>query len=452
MTVVLGMGSNLDDRLENLRSALSAIKKIPHTIVRQVSPVYLSDALLPLNAPPDWNRPYLNCAVRCDTTLSPLTLLEHIKNIEKLIGRNISPKRWEPRLIDIDILTFDDLILQTEQLTIPHKNMSERPFALWPLSDVDPLWICPLPGPYQGQTAAELSEQWSSRFTGTAPLHTQQINQRIDMPQLVGILNITPDSFSDGGKFTQTDLALQQALHLVATGADVIDIGAESTAPRANPLTADEEWQRLEPVLMALQANREKFLLLPKISIDTRHAKTANKAINLGSDWINDVTGLQDPAMQEMAAHSKVKFVVMHYLSVPPDRQHILPRQQDPVKLIYEWAMKYVDHLEQVGIPKERIIFDPGIGYGKSPEHSYLLVKQIEIFKQLNTRLLLGYSRKSFMSLFTPHPAHERDVETLAMSLCLAQQSVDYLRVHDVDMCARGLKIAGAINFFPDKT
>jgi 2-amino-4-hydroxy-6-hydroxymethyldihydropteridine diphosphokinase / dihydropteroate synthase len=442
MKVVLGLGANVGDKLAHLSLAFAEIKKIPNTIVKQVSPIYFSNALLPDNAPPEWNLPYLNLCIRCETQLEPLQLLEHCKQIEKAIGRE-QPHKWGPRIIDIDLLTYDDMMIQSEKLKLPHQHIHERPFVLWPLADVDPLWRFPN-GPYTGQTAAEVSDQWGSRFSGSAPFNTRQINQRIDTPQLVGILNITPDSFSDGGKFIESNAALTHALHLVEQGASVLDIGAESTAPNAKILTAEEEWDRLEPILLALQASRDKFLLWPKISVDTRHARTAKKAVGLGIDWINDVTGLQDPAMQEIASSTNKTYVVMHYLSIPADKKHILPRDQDPINIIYEWGKQHLDELEKKGIPRQHIIFDPGIGFGKSPEHSLLLIKNIAQFTGLKTRLLLGYSRKSFLSLFTDKPPHERDIETLAISLCLASQPVDYLRVHDVESCARGFKITSS--------
>ncbi|TAK72848.1 MAG: dihydropteroate synthase [Gammaproteobacteria bacterium] len=443
--VVLGLGSNVGDRLAHLRKALQAIQKIPGVMVEQVSPVYLSDALLPDNAPPEWDMPHLNLALRCHTTLEPLALLKELKNIEWSIGRKPEVRHWGPRIIDIDILAWGELVLQSEIFTVPHLNLQDRPFALWPLADVAPLWTFPLPGPNQGKTAAQIAEKWGSRFTGEAPLRTQQIYQRVDTPRLVGVVNVTPDSFSDGGQFVSADHALAHALLLVNSGAEIIDIGAESTAPKAAPLEVATEWARLEPILLALKNARESFLIPPKISVDTRHTEVAAKALAMGVDWINDVTGLQDPAMQEIVLHSNADCVVMHHMSIPASRDVVLPRDQDVVELVYEWGAKQLESLERRGIPRERMIFDPGVGFGKVPEHSLMLVKEAETFKQLGVRLLIGHSRKSFLSLFTGHPAAERDVETIAMSFYLAKHQVDYLRVHEVEMSARTLRVAAAL-------
>jgi len=443
--IVLGLGSNLGDRLGNLRKAVAAIKKIPAMTVQQVSPVYISDALLPENAPADWDMPYLNLAIRCDTTLQPMELLQQLKNIEWSIGRKPAVRHWGPRVVDIDILAIDDLIIESEPLTVPHSSLQERPFALWPLADVAPLWKFPLTGKNHGKTAAQIVESWGSRFSGEAPFHTRQINQRVDTPQLVGVVNVTPDSFSDGGQFLEIHRALEQIAQLVSSGADVVDIGAESTAPRSQPLTADAEWSRLAPILEGLQEARKTLLLQPKISIDTRHAATAAKVLELGVDWINDVSGLDDPAMREIIAQSKVDCVVMHHLSIPERRDNILPRDQDPVAIVHAWGEKRLHELEQQGITRDRVIFDPGIGFGKLAEQSLILLQHTRAFADLGARVMIGHSRKTFLSLLSGLPFAERDVETMAMSVCLMNQSVDYLRVHNVDMCARGLRTAAAL-------
>ncbi|HLB57214.1 MAG TPA: 2-amino-4-hydroxy-6-hydroxymethyldihydropteridine diphosphokinase, partial [Gammaproteobacteria bacterium] len=276
--VILGLGSNIGDRLQHLRYALQLIKKIPHFSVEQVSPVYISDALLPDNAETSWNKPYFNLALRCYTSLTPYELLAHTKKTEEQVGRT-AEKRWGPRIVDIDILAWDDLIQYDKLLHVPHEELHRRPFALWPLADVSPNWIYPLPNEFQGKTAAEIAIQWGSRFMGIAPLHCRQIAQRIDTPELVGIVNITPDSFSDGGQFLDPEQVLQQIETLVKAGANVIDIGAESTRPDATPLDSIKEWQRLEPILQRLSTAKLNWILSPKISVDTRHADVAKKAL-----------------------------------------------------------------------------------------------------------------------------------------------------------------------------
>lgn len=439
--VILGLGSNVGDRLANLRQAIHCLKQLPALQVIAISPVYLSDALLPDNAPLDWDLPHLNCALRCETTLEPLALLQEIKNIEQQAGRDTHVGYWGPRILDIDILAWDERQIENEVLTIPHKGLLERPFALWPLADVAACWRFPLTGAAQGKTAAEIVEKWGSRFSGKAPLHTHQLYQRLDTPQLVGIINVTPDSFSDGGKFLHAEKALEQTHYLIHSGAEIIDIGAESTAPHASTLSPEQEWTRLQPVIALIKEAQDDFLITPKLSIDTRYPETAKKALGMGVDWINDVTGLSHPAMRELIAQTTADCVIMHHLSIPASRDHVLPRDQNTVTNVYEWAARQLDALEKEGISRNRLIIDPGIGFGKTAEQSVSLIHHIDTFKTLQTRLLIGHSRKSFLSLFTQYPSSDRDIETLATSIYLAHSPIEYLRIHQVEMCARAFRV-----------
>ena len=445
--VILGLGSNVGDRLAILRQSLEWIKKIPGVSVKQVSPVYISDALMPEGAPATWNKPYLNCAVRCDTTQAPENLLTELKNIETILGR-VPSDTWAPRPVDIDILAWDDLIRYDKKLHIPHEHLHTRPFALWPLADIAPRWVYPLPSVFLGKTAAEMATQWESRFNGAAPLSTRQIAQRIDTPRLVGIVNITPDSFSDGQDFMSVENALRQSQHLVESGAEILDIGAEATNPNASPLDADTEWQRLEMMLPEILAARGSFIIPPKISIDTRHPQTAKKVLELGVDWINDVSGLSQPAMRDVLSGQTSDVVVMHELGLPADTTITLPMNADPVSAVYAWANTLLQNAEAAGIQRERIIIDPGIGFGKNPEQCLALIQQIKIFHDLNVRIMIGHSRKLFLKQFSPRPAIDRDVETLSISLYLSEQRIDYLRLHNVDMCARALKVKQALTEF----
>ncbi len=441
--IILGLGTNLGDRLFFLRQALLLIKKIPTLSVKQVSPVYVSDALLPDNANDSWDKPYLNAAIRCEADLTPLELLQHTKRIEKEMGQ-LNKEHWGPRVIDIDLLSFHQLIHYDEKLHVPHEHLHERLFALWPLADVAPFWTYPIPGPLFGKTAFEMASGWGSRFDGTAPLHTRQIQQRIDTPQLMGILNLTPDSFS--GDRVDINNAWRSFEALVASGADIVDIGAEATGPHAKAVSPTEEWSRLKPLLTALQSHKAKLLLPPKISIDTRHPETAQKALDLGIDWINDVSGLENPNMLGVVEPSRCDVVLMHQLGIPANKNRYLPLNQDVVSTLYQWAEKRLSELEERGIPRHRVIFDPGIGYGKTPVQDLELIKNMVSFKKLDVRLLVGHSRKSFLTSFTAKPPIERDLETIIVSRALIDQSVDIIRAHQVDLHARMLKIASSLS------
>ncbi len=246
------------------------------------------------------------------------------------------------------------------------------------------------------------------------------------MTRLVGILNLTPDSFSDGGKYNGAQAALAQAESLLRQGASVLDVGAESTRPNATPISATEEWARLEthlPALIAL-AHAQGAVL----SLDTRHAETAARALLLGVDWINDVSGFEDPAMVEAVVAAPCRLVVMHHLGVPPNPNVTLPESADVVAMVRTALFVRVAELEAQGIERARLILDPGLGFGKTAQQSRALIEGAAALKSLGLPLFFGHSRKSFLG----PDAAARERGTLEASAQLIAQGVDYLRVHDV--------------------
>lgn len=446
--IVLGLGANIGDRFATLKKALNAIRNLPDLKICQVSPLYTSLALLPENAPPEWDMPYLNLAVRIETTQSPEALLDQLKNIEWRIGRKPEIRHWGPRVLDIDILTWGSVIIETERLTVPHRNLQERPFALWPLADVAPFWIFPLEGRHHGKTAEEMVKPWGSRFTGDAPFRCRQIQQRIDTPEIMGVLNITPDSFSDGGNYSYADTALKSAIQMVDDGATILDLGAESTCPKATAITPQEEWQRLEPVLKQIITHKKDFMMPPTISIDTRHSETAAKALAAGANWINDVSGLDSPGMRDLIKQKKCPTIFMHHLSIPENRSHYLPPSANALEVVLDWGYKRIETLEKESIDKSLLIFDPGIGFGKSAAQSMSLLAHAEHFKSLGLPVLIGHSRKTYLSPLSKFDFSERDIETLAATLILMPKNIDYVRVHDVSITARGMKIQRMLEQF----
>jgi dihydropteroate synthase len=239
------------------------------------------------------------------------------------------------------------------------------------------------------------------------------------MTQLVGILNITPDSFSDGGLFTDTQSAVGQARQLFSDGAAIVDIGAESTRPGAKALSAEEEWQRLEPVLAEL------IKLFPgKLSVDTYHADTAEKVLNLDDVIINDVTGLNDPIMVEIIAAHSARCVIGHLPGYDIQTAHrdVLISDAGQVKkdLLASAAL-----LGAKGLPKSKIILDPGIGFGKTPELNRELLKfasQVPDYP-----VMVGYSRKRFLG-----DARLKLEANLEAGRAAVKAGAAYLRVHDV--------------------
>jgi dihydropteroate synthase len=250
------------------------------------------------------------------------------------------------------------------------------------------------------------------------------------MSKLVGILNITPDSFSDGGN-TQTVQAIAHTQKLIADGATIIDIGAESTRPGATPLSHEEEWIRLDGILQEVieLCHANKVFT----SLDTRHPESAKKAISLGIDWINDVDGFNNPEMISAVKDSTASIVFMHSLGVPANKNKTLPEDVDPINYITDWANHKIKNLTENGISIDRLIFDPGIGFGKTTAQSWEILENIEEFKQLGTKILVGHSRKSFLNLLSGgQTVEENDLKTIAVSITLAAKEIDYLRVHDV--------------------
>jgi dihydropteroate synthase len=262
-------------------------------------------------------------------------------------------------------------------------------------------------------------------------------------PQLVGILNLTPDSFSDGGNITSPQLAIQAIEEMVNAGVAMVDIGAESTRPGAVSLSHEEEWQRLFPLLQVMADIKKQYDI--QFSLDTRHPETAAKAIELGINWINDVTGFLNPDMATVVKDTNVKLVMMHSLSIPADPDNVLSEESDCVEAINHFFNSQLAMLEHMGISRDRMILDPGIGFGKTAEQSMELLRRVEEFTSHNLPILIGHSRKSFLKQFTTAPAEERDPATLVVSLFLAGQKIDYLRVHNVAMHSEAFAIDKAL-------
>lgn len=260
---------------------------------------------------------------------------------------------------------------------------------------------------------------------------------------LIGIVNLTPDSFSDGGLLSNKQQTLKHVENLIAEGAKIIDVGAESTRPNAKPVTPAEEWSRLKdilPEIIELAKNKQV-----KISIDTRNPETAKNGIKVGVDWINDVSGCSNPNMIKLLQNSKVDIVIMHNLGVPVNPNHLMDKDINIIDVIFDWGANKIKELESYGIKKKRIIFDPGIGFGKHHEQSLSLIKNIGKFKALGVRILIGHSRKTFLSLFIDTKPQHRDLETYIMSIYLNLQNIDYLRVHDIKGNKRAINASQAI-------
>lgn len=261
-----------------------------------------------------------------------------------------------------------------------------------------------------------------------------------NLPLIMGIVNVTPDSFSDGGQHANTDDAVAHALKLVAEGADILDIGGESTRPGAATVTPEKERTRVVPVIERLIA---KGVNVP-ISVDTRNASTANAALDAGARIVNDVSAAtHDPAMLKLCAERKCVLILMHMQGEPGTMQKE-PVYQDVVREVRDYLAARVDAALHAGCRREALWVDPGFGFGKTPEHNFTLVRNLDKFAGLGS-LVLGVSRKSSLGKLTGRPVEDREPESLAAGLVCALKGATVLRVHEVGWMKRALKVAQAM-------
>ena len=417
MEVYFGLGSNQGDRLAHIEEALRALERAgAHEVA--VSPVVESPALLPAGAPASWNRPFLNLVARARLPRSaPDDWHREIKSIEAWLGRDLSASRWSPRPVDIDILLWGRQTVRTEHLTIPHPEILERSFVLTPLAHLAPRMTIP------GQDDTTVL-QWAGRVR--------------PIPLWMGIINCTPDSFSGGGAFDPAGLAATVD-GLTAAGAHWLDLGAESTRPGAQPVSPDEEWARIEAPLREVLSHLRGTRLRPRVSVDTRHPEVAERALVLGADMVNDVSGLGTPRMRRLARESGAEWVAVHTVGVPADPARRLPPRPPAADALVSWIARRRREWETAGLDPERILFDPGIGFGKDTLQALELFAAVNRFRAQGYRVLVGHSRKAWFGGGGP-PAPERDPETLGASLALAARGVDVLRVHDVALHARAYR------------
>lgn len=264
----------------------------------------------------------------------------------------------------------------------------------------------------------------------------------LDRPRLIGILNVTPDSFSDGGRLVGLP-SVVAAARAMAAEADFIDIGGESTRPGAHPVPVADEIARVVPAILAI---REAGVTVP-ISIDTRNAATARAALAAGADMVNDVSALtHDPEMAGVVAEAGVPVVLMHARGDPRTMQDD-PRYDDVVAEVRDWLGERLEAAVAAGIARERIVLDPGIGFGKTLAHNLALLRRLSAFRVLGRPLMVGASRKGFIGTISgvARPA-DRVAGSLAVALHAAAQGARLLRVHDVSQTRQALALWSALN------
>ncbi|MDR1334101.1 MAG: dihydropteroate synthase [Holosporaceae bacterium] len=379
--IYLALGSNLGNRFLNLRTAISKLSSFFRC--EKSSLVIETDAILPEAAESDWNRPFLNMVMAGNSHLDPFTLLDRIKNIEKEMGRNENASIWSPRIIDLDILYYGDEKIDTEHLTIPHKEIKNRDFLQHLLQSIG------------GGGDFQLNDYKS-------------INYFTLDPKLVGIVNVTPDSFSDGGKFLDPEAAIRHINDLYDQGACIIELGAQSTRPGYVEIPPSEEIARLDKIL-------ERTEHVDCIGIDTYFDDVVKYVIRkYDLKWINDINSQLEASTIKLIADSGAKLVLMLH------------------EIDLNWLKNRADYLLNLGMKKENVVLDPGIGFGKTRWENIEIIKNISRIKEMGFEVLFAHSRKSFISAFSTATAAARDIETIAISDFAATQKMDYLRIHNV--------------------
>ena len=280
-------------------------------------------------------------------------------------------------------------------------------------------------------------------MSATAPARYWQLRTRRltlgRLPLLMGIVNVTPDSFSDGGEFLDPDQAVRQGLSLVAQGADLLDIGGESTRPYATPVSVGEELRRVGPVIRALRRATD----VP-ISVDTSKAAVARAALDEGAEIINDVTGLEgDPRMLDVVRRAEPGVCVMHMLGTPATMQDH-PDYSDVVQEVTQYLRRRRDELVACGVAPARICLDPGIGFGKSTTHNLALLTHVARLRALGCPVLIGHSRKGFIGRVLADNQTDRTAGTIGVALAVALQGAAILRVHDVQPVRQALELFSA--------
>ena len=256
---------------------------------------------------------------------------------------------------------------------------------------------------------------------------------------LMGVVNVTPDSFSDGGRFLDPEKAVAQGLRLENEGADILDVGGESTRPGASPVTAQEELARVLPVIEGLVSEGARA----RISVDTSKAAVAEAALKAGATIVNDVTALRDPEMASVVAEAKADLCLMHMLGDPRTMQ-VDPHYEDVVTDVKTFLAGRLQYAVANGIGEERILLDPGIGFGKTVEHNLELLARLAELVELGRPVVIGTSRKSFLGRLTGRPVNERVAGTIATCVIAYQNGARVFRVHDVAPVRDALVVTAA--------
>lgn len=293
------------------------------------------------------------------------------------------------------------------------------------------------------QVASDLEEALQNSLTGVFEMEGRTKKWRLGERTLImGVLNVTPDSFSDGGRFFDRERAVERALEMAEEGADWIDIGGESTRPKAGPVTADEELERVMPVIESVAAK-------VAVSIDTTKAVVAKAALKAGAEIVNDVSALGDKEMASVVAEYKAPVILMHMRGTPLTMQEDTS-YGDLTSEVYDYLLSRIDIAVQSGVERDKIIIDPGIGFGKSAEGNFEILRNLSEFRSLGRPVLIGASRKSFIRKAAGAEAADRLSGTIAANVAAILNGASVIRVHDVKEARQAADIADSIKNFSE--
>ncbi|KAJ1978041.1 trifunctional dihydropteroate synthetase [Dimargaris verticillata] len=462
----LALGSNQGSPAQQIHEALACLSQSQHTRVTNTSFLYCTPPMYRTD-----QAKFLNCACTVQTNLAPKALLVFLKSIEADMGRDLAlatQKRNGPRPIDLDILFYDRLVLTTDDLVIPHPRIAERLFVLFPLDDIAKDMEHP--------TLYKTCHQLLQLRLHTEPDHgiervvpiRDQLWSWDRKTYLMGILNCTPDSFSDGGQWTNVSDAMAHAQGMVADGMDVLDIGGLSTRPNSEEIPVPEEIARIVPTIEAL---RQQAKLTTPISVDTYHSAVAEAAVQAGADMINDITGgLRDPRILQVAAQHRVPICLMHMRGDAKSMMSLTNYPSDTTDLpIHASGKSISEHRRcvvyavaaelqacvrkalQAGIYRWNIIVDPGIGFAKTAAQDVELLRDLPRFTSKQSPLpdfpvLVGTSRKKFIGKLTDQPVPANRVYGTAATCAAAiAGGCNILRVHDVRAMRDVLRMSDSI-------
>lgn len=462
MRAFIALGSNLGNRAKNISTALDLLqqyskhtncyltnKNLPCKLtIQATSQLYET---LPMYELQQQN--FYNACCLLETDLTPEQLLLCLQQVEREVGR-VPSFRNGPRAIDLDILFMENYEVQSEKLQIPHPRIHERAFVLQPLYDIDPSLNI------QGQTVdaliQKLPQEDLKSMRRVIPL-TESRSLEFPMstnnrfPKIAGIVNMTPDSFSDGGKYSRSiNIAMDHVHELLEAQCDILDIGGESTRPGSKVVSVEEELERVIPIIQEIR----RVNTSTAISIDTRNSIVALEAIKAGADIINDVSGgKHDSKMLQSAKNSQVPIILMHIRGTPqtmtqPESSHYEDITQEVIQELHTQCSE----ADKIGIPRWHQIIDPGIGFAKnSIADNMTLLSHASIsemqYNLRNRAMMLGVSRKRFiagsMSLgFDQQDMRNRDMATIGCCSYIASHSdVEIYRVHDAKSAKLALQL-----------